>query len=47
MASPEIKQAISKAAAQYAKPEGKVFQYGTAGVSDVSIEVIISSLNAN
>ncbi|KAL4871783.1 hypothetical protein BDV12DRAFT_20016 [Aspergillus spectabilis] len=31
MASPENKQAISEAASQYAKPEGKVFQYGTAG----------------
>ncbi|KAL2821071.1 hypothetical protein BJX63DRAFT_254637 [Aspergillus granulosus] len=31
MASPEIKQAITEAASQYAKPEGKVFQYGTAG----------------
>ncbi|KAL4950958.1 hypothetical protein BDW69DRAFT_171058 [Aspergillus filifer] len=31
MASPEVKQAISEAASQYVKPEGKVFQYGTAG----------------
>ncbi|KAB8219615.1 hypothetical protein BDV33DRAFT_173626 [Aspergillus novoparasiticus] len=31
MASPAIKQAITEAAAQYVKPEGKVFQYGTAG----------------
>lgn len=33
MASPAIKKAITEAAAQYVKPEGKVFQYGTAGVS--------------
>lgn len=32
MASPEVKKAIAEAASQYAKPEGKVFQYGTAGV---------------
>jgi phosphoacetylglucosamine mutase len=31
MASPEVKKAIAEAASQYAKPEGKVFQYGTAG----------------
>ncbi|OGM42897.1 phosphoacetylglucosamine mutase [Aspergillus bombycis] len=31
MASPAIKKAITEAAAQYVKPEGKVFQYGTAG----------------
>ncbi|KAA8644782.1 hypothetical protein EYZ11_005145 [Aspergillus tanneri] len=31
MASPAIQKAISEAAAQYAKPEGTVFQYGTAG----------------
>ncbi|KAL4911573.1 hypothetical protein BDW74DRAFT_143205 [Aspergillus multicolor] len=31
MASPEIKKAIAEAASQYAKPEGKIFQYGTAG----------------
>jgi phosphoacetylglucosamine mutase len=34
MASPEVKKAIAEAASQYAKPEGKVFQYGTAGVGD-------------
>ncbi|KAI9934216.1 Phosphoglucomutase-3 [Aspergillus wentii] len=31
MASPAIKEAISKAALQYSKPDGKVFEYGTAG----------------
>ncbi|OJK02870.1 hypothetical protein ASPACDRAFT_75976 [Aspergillus aculeatus ATCC 16872] len=31
MASPAVKKAIAEAAAQYAKPEGRVFQYGTAG----------------
>ncbi|KAF7588294.1 Phosphoacetylglucosamine Mutase [Aspergillus hancockii] len=31
MASPALKKAITEAAAQYVKPEGKVFQYGTAG----------------
>ncbi|RJE26297.1 Phosphoacetylglucosamine mutase [Aspergillus sclerotialis] len=31
MASPVIKQAISEAAQKYTKPDGKVFQYGTAG----------------
>ncbi|KAL4992449.1 hypothetical protein BDW68DRAFT_79355 [Aspergillus falconensis] len=31
MASPEVKKAIAEAASHYAKPEGKVFQYGTAG----------------
>ncbi|KAL5001466.1 hypothetical protein BDV10DRAFT_6839 [Aspergillus recurvatus] len=31
MASSEVKKAIAEAASQYAKPEGKVFQYGTAG----------------
>ncbi|PKX94655.1 phosphoacetylglucosamine mutase PCM1 [Aspergillus novofumigatus IBT 16806] len=31
MASPAVRKAISDAALQYAKPEGKVFQYGTAG----------------
>ena len=36
MASPEVKKAIAEAASQYAKPEGKVFQYGTAGVGDHS-----------
>lgn len=33
MASPMVKQAIVDAAAAYTKPEGKVFEYGTAGVS--------------
>lgn len=33
MASPAIKKAITEAAKQYQLPEGKVFQYGTAGVS--------------
>ncbi|KAL1971236.1 hypothetical protein VTN77DRAFT_188 [Rasamsonia byssochlamydoides] len=31
MASPEIRKAISEAALKYVKPEGKVFEYGTAG----------------
>ncbi|KAJ5948540.1 hypothetical protein N7454_001847 [Penicillium verhagenii] len=31
MASPAVKKAISEAALQYTKPEGKVFEYGTAG----------------
>ncbi|KAL2866735.1 phosphoacetylglucosamine mutase PCM1 [Aspergillus lucknowensis] len=31
MASSDLKQAISEAASQYAKPEGKIFQYGTSG----------------
>ncbi|EEH04853.1 N-acetylglucosamine-phosphate mutase [Histoplasma capsulatum G186AR] len=31
MASPMVKQAIVDAAAAYTKPEGKVFEYGTAG----------------
>ena len=33
MAAPEAKQAIAEAAAAYVKPEGKIFEYGTAGVS--------------
>lgn len=32
MASQAVKKAISEAALQYTKPEGKVFEYGTAGV---------------
>jgi phosphoacetylglucosamine mutase len=32
MASPAVKKAITEAALQYTKPEGKVFEYGTAGV---------------
>lgn len=31
MASPAVKKAITDAALQYTKPEGKVFGYGTAG----------------
>ncbi|PLB36581.1 phosphoacetylglucosamine mutase PCM1 [Aspergillus candidus] len=31
MASQAVKNAITEAASQYVKPEGKVFQYGTAG----------------
>ncbi len=31
MASSTVKQAIVAAAAAYVKPEGKVFEYGTAG----------------
>lgn len=42
MASPEVKQAITKAASQYTKPEGKVFQYGTAGVGDISVPVLLA-----
>lgn len=33
MASPAVRKAISEAALKYQKPEGKVFEYGTAGVS--------------
>jgi phosphoacetylglucosamine mutase len=33
MASPAIRKAITEAASKYVKPEGKVFEYGTAGVS--------------
>jgi phosphoacetylglucosamine mutase len=33
MASPAIHQAITEAAAKYRFPEGRVFEYGTAGVS--------------
>jgi hypothetical protein len=40
MASLENKQAISEAASQYAKPEGKVFQYGTAGVGNFAIPIL-------
>lgn len=32
MASPAIKKAITEAALTYSKPEGTVFEYGTAGV---------------
>jgi len=44
MASSAVKKAISEAALQYQKPEGKVFEYGTAGVSqqtrsDLSLEL--------
>ncbi|EZF34263.1 Phosphoacetylglucosamine mutase [Trichophyton interdigitale] len=31
MASAELQQAINKAASAYTKPEGKIFEYGTAG----------------
>ncbi|KAF7122823.1 hypothetical protein CNMCM5793_000933 [Aspergillus hiratsukae] len=31
MASPAVRKAISEAALQYAKPDGRIFQYGTAG----------------
>jgi hypothetical protein len=33
MASPAVRKAISEAALKYQKPEGKAFEYGTAGVS--------------
>lgn len=33
MASPAIHQAITEAASKYRFPEGRVFEYGTAGVS--------------
>lgn len=33
MASPAIHKAITEAAAKYRFPEGRVFEYGTAGVS--------------
>ena len=36
MASSAIKQAVSEAAQKYTKPDGKIFQYGTAGVSFTS-----------
>jgi phosphoacetylglucosamine mutase len=36
MASPAVKKAITEAALQYTKPEGKVFEYGTAGVSRIA-----------
>jgi hypothetical protein len=35
MASPAVKKAITEAALQYTKPEGRVFEYGTAGVSRI------------
>lgn len=45
MVSPAVKKAISEAALHYAKPEGKVFQYGTAGVCCAarSISLMIAS----
>lgn len=33
MASNTVKEAIKQAALAYVKPDGKVFEYGTAGVS--------------
>lgn len=36
MASPAVKKAITEAALQYTKPEGKVFEYGTAGVGRIA-----------
>lgn len=33
MASSAIREAIAAAVSDYKKPEGKVFEYGTAGVS--------------
>jgi phosphoacetylglucosamine mutase len=35
MASPAVKKAITEAALQYIKPEGRLFEYGTAGVSRI------------
>lgn len=37
MASPAIKKAITEAALTYSKPEGTVFEYGTAGVCTPSL----------
>jgi len=39
MASPAVKKAISEAALQYQKPAGKVFEYGTAGVSRAAVRI--------
>ena len=39
MASPTVKKAITEAALNYTKPEGAVFQYGTAGVSSFLLTV--------
>ena len=41
MASSTVKQAIVAAAAAYVKPEGKVFEYGTAGVSYLENGVMV------
>lgn len=41
MASPALKNAISEAASKYEKPHGKVFQYGTAGVS-LTVSIFIA-----
>lgn len=43
MASPEVKKAITEAALSYQKPEGTVFQYGTAGVSGKSLPYNMTS----
>lgn len=43
MASPEMHQAISEAASNYRFPEGRVFEYGTAGVSNIHIVLTISN----
>lgn len=43
MASPAVKKAISEAALQYQKPEGKVFEYGTAGVSRATVRIPLPS----
>ncbi|OAX84585.1 hypothetical protein ACJ72_01037 [Emergomyces africanus] len=42
MASPMVKQAIVDAAAAYTKPEGKVFEYGTAGTIDVILAWLVA-----
>lgn len=39
MASPAIKKAITEAALIYSKPEGTVFEYGTAGVCTPSLSL--------
>lgn len=43
MASPTVKKAITEAALNYTKPEGAVFQYGTAGVSGFFINGIFAN----
>ena len=40
MASPAIKKAITEAALTYTKPEGTVFEYGTAGVCALSLSFL-------
>jgi phosphoacetylglucosamine mutase len=42
MASPAVKKAITEAASQYAKPEAKIFEYGTAGVGRIADRTLCS-----